>query len=42
MNIVIPTYRRANTQLTLELLHPDLHEQVTLVVRPEEAEAYSK
>ena len=41
MKIVIPTYRRPDAQKTLATLHPDLHDDVVLVVRPEEKEAYS-
>lgn len=37
MRIVIPTYRRMERQLTLAAIPPELHGDVTLVVRPDEA-----
>lgn len=37
MNIIIPTFRRPNTQLTWNTLHPNIRRFVTFVVRPDEA-----
>lgn len=40
MNIIIPTYRRAQNVKTLKTLAPEFHKDVTLVVRPEEVDVY--
>lgn len=40
MQIVIPTYKRANAQKTLSALNPIYHKNVTLVIRPEEEEVH--
>jgi len=37
MRIIIPTYRRIQTQDTWLAIHPDLRQFITFVVRPEEA-----